>query len=156
MTKNSKKKAVKEWEYKVFKNPPGLRIDHLGDTYYLSQKELELIGKYLGEYRARGRQLAFGFPYFYDMSRYRWLPKSQYKKFLKAVCEALDKPYRPFMIEVILPVKLPRHRYEFPKKMPWDKAKDFVEELRLREERSAAMIDYLEELAKLKEKEKKK
>jgi len=145
-----------EWIFRIFDKPPGLTIDHLGEVHQLAEKELrDLMQGYLkGEYymdviydpeeRAYVHVLTM-----INLGRYGWLPKYLYKKFLKCVCEVLGIPYRPQMLEAVVPKPLtPKARVMFAEKKPWDLAEERAKELEERYERVWEEIEGLEKFFK--------
>ena len=131
--------ARKEWEFKVFKEPAGLMIDHFGDTTVLSKGELE--------------DLAYGRVKF---SRYPQIPRYMYASVMRKATEALGIIYRPYMTEAATPPKVKKVRLVLPKPKPWDVALKKSEELKVYLEKRKDEIDRLEKFVKaLKEMEKK-
>lgn len=140
-----------EWIFRIFDKPPGLTINHMGEVHQLAEVELRdlMLGYLKGEYyidvvydpeeRAYIHVMTM-----INLGRYRWLPKYLYKKFLKCVCEVLDIPYRPRMLDAVVPKPLtPKARVEFAEKKPWDEGLERCEELKEKLDRDKDMIEGL-------------
>jgi len=157
LKKLKKEAEVKEeWIFRIFDKPPGLTVNHLGEVHQLAEKELkDLMQGYLkGEYymdviydpeeRAYVHVLTM-----INLGRFRWLPKYLYRKFLKCVCEVLGIPYRPQMLEAVVPKPLTaKARVAFAEKKPWDLAEERAKELEERYERVWKEIEGLEKFFK--------
>jgi len=134
--KKEEKEPRPEWIFKVSTKPPSLVIDHMSDKHILSEKELrEIMRGYLkGEhYEAVIKDEETGelvhVLHIIDLSRYTWLPKYLYKRFLRSLCEALGLIYRPEMMEAVTPVKLtPRALVRFREKTIWEKEEEHAKE----------------------------
>jgi len=145
-----------EWVFKVFDKPPGLTIDHRGETVTFSEKELrDLMRGYLkGEYYMEVIYDPVEKAYIHVMAminlgRFTWLPKYLYKTFLKSVCEALGIPYRVQMLEAVEPRPLtPKARVEFAEKKVWDVELERAKELKELLERSKREEEDLEKFFK--------
>ena len=91
-----------------------------------------------------------------DVSRFGWLPRYLYVKFVKSVCEALGILFRPIMMESIVPVPLtPKAKVEFRQKTIIEKTEIRVAEIKEREEAMKREIEdinkFFKGLKKLKE-----
>lgn len=128
-----------EWEFKVFKEPAGLMIDHFGDKTLLSKAELE--------------DLAYGRVTF---ARYPQFPRYMVAPIMRKAAEALGIIYRTYMAEAVMPPKVVKPRIEIPKPKAWDVALKRSEVLKEIIEKRKAEIDRLEAFLKaVKEAEKK-
>lgn len=119
------------WVFTVFKNPPGLKVDHFGDVLNLSYADLKEV--------AEGKV---------NMAYYPSIPKNEYRAFMLNVCDALDLVYRPYMLERITPEVMPKARVEFPEKKIWDKALEESEALKTSIRITKGEIARLEEFFK--------
>lgn len=82
-----------------------------------------------------------------DLNRLTWLPKSQYKKFLTVICEALGIKYKPYMLVSAMSMRLtPKAIIIFPEKSLIRKKEEMIEEQRIKIDRT---LDKLEEIKKL-------
>jgi len=160
--KEKKLRDIKaEWICKVFKRPPGLAVDHMGEVHVLSEEDLrDLMRGYLREYVWKGKIEEEVFPIepIIDLTRYSWLPKYMYRRFLMAVCEALGIIYRPELLEeLVYPRETEKARVEFPEKPYWIEPEKRARELSQRYEYIYDEIEALERFFKsVKEREKKK
>lgn len=160
--KEKKKRSLKaEWIFKIFKKPRGLLVDHMGEVHQLTRKELEdlmrgyLKGEYFMDviYDEEGK--AVHVMKMIDLSRYTWLPKYMYRRFLKAVCDTLGLVYRPFMLEAVTARRLtPKAMVEFGEKPFWHEPEERAKELAEKYEYVHGEIEALERFFKMqKEKE---
>jgi hypothetical protein len=161
--KKLKKEYKEEWVFKVFKNPPGLTIEHMGDTHQLSEKEMrDLMRGYLrGEYYMEVIKDKEGHEIhvltMIDLSRYKWLPKYLYRRFLMYVCDALGLVYRPLMLEAVVSVPLtPKAVVEFAPKPYFYEYEKRAAELGERRKVTMSEIDELMKFSELLKKEGKK
>ena len=158
--KEKKKRDLKaEWIFKEFKKPPGLAIDHMGEVHVLSDDDLrDLMRGYLQEYVWKGKISGevFELTPVVDLSRYAWLPKYMYRRFLRSVCEVLGIIYRPELLEeMIFPPETEKARVEFAEKPFWAAPEERAKELAKRYEYVYDEIEALERFFKsVKEKEK--
>ena len=143
-----------EWVFRIFDKPPGLTVDHRGDIHQLAVKELrDLMRGYLkGEYYMDVVYDPEEGAYIHvltmiNLARYPWLPKYLYTKFLRCVCEVLGIPYRPQMMDAIMPRHLtPKARVVFPEKLEkklWDEGLGRCEELKEELDRDKEYIEGL-------------
>ena len=131
--------ARPEWEFKVFKKPAGLKIDHHGDVTILSTREL--------------KELVYGKT---DFSRYPQIGRKMYGAVMRKAAEALGVIYRPYMVEAATPERMKRVSFRLPEPKEWEIALKRVDELKKKEERTDRFIDYLERLVKVKKESEKK
>lgn len=138
-----------EWVFKVFTKPPGLKVIHGGDVHVLSEAEMRTLmhGWWRKEWKL-GERRYISVEHRVDLARYKWLPKYMYKRFVKAVCEALGIVYRPYMVEYLTPPKMRKAKIVFPEKMPWDKALKRSEELKEKVEYYKEFYEALDEFFK--------
>jgi hypothetical protein len=163
LKKLKKEVEVKEeWIFKIFDKPPGLTVDHMGEAHQLAEKELRdlmrgyLKGEYFMDVVYDPKEKAYVHVLkIIDLSRYKWLPRYLYKKFLKCVCEVLDIPYRPQMLDAVTAQRLTaKARIAFAEKKLWDLAEERAKELAERYERIYEEIAGLEKFFKEEKKKK--
>lgn len=151
-----------EWRVEILKGN-GLRIDHFGEVHLLSRVELEDImrGYFQKEYYyavivdvETGHEIHV--MRMIDLSRYTWLPKHMYRRFLKAACEILGIVYKLEMLEAVTSKRLtPKAIVVFPQKSVFEKAEKRTAEIKEREESIKREIENLREFMKGQKEEKK-
>lgn len=144
-----------EWVVEVLPKKAGLKVDHFSEVHLISRSELENImrGYLKGEYwwgiieDTEGHRIYVPHPI--DMSRYSWLPKHMYRRFLKATCEILGIMYKVQMLEAVTAVRLtPRALIMFPQKSVFEKAEKRTAEIKEEEDSMGREIDRLREFMK--------
>jgi len=161
-----KKESETVEEFVILYKPTTLKVTHDRIVHTLSEREMREVmkGYFQKDYYMdvvkdeEGNLVHILHPI--DLSRFAWLPRYLYVKFVKSVCEALGIPFRPMMMESIVPVPLtPKARVEFRQKTIIEKTEARVEEIKTREGAMKREIDeikqFFEGMKKLKEEEKK-
>ena len=139
-------------EFVILRKPTTLKVTHDRIVHTVSLFEMKDVmrGYYEKEFYMdivvdeEGHKVHILHPI--DLSRFAWLPRYLYVKFVKSICEALGIPFRPLMMESIVPVPLtPKARVEFRQKTVIEKTEARVGEIKEREE---AMKREIEEISK--------
>lgn len=131
------------WVFKITKSPPSITIGRGGEyIHVLSEVELRDVmrGYFPKEYymdvlvdTESGERVYI--KHLIDLSRYTWLPKYMYVRFLRATCEVLGIPYKAEMVEAVTSKRLsPRAVMFFPEKSLIEKAETRTAEIKEREE----------------------
>jgi len=152
------------WIIKITKNPPTITIGRGGEyIHVLSGEELKDImrGYFQKEYYyavivdvETGHEIHV--MRMIDLSKYTWLPRYMYRRFMKAICEALGIVYRLEMLDAITSKPLtPKVRVIFPQKSVFEKVEKRTAEIKEREESIKREIENLREFMKGQKEEKK-
>ena len=149
--KKLKSQAERKAEWRIEVVDGTVVVDHFGEVHVISKKECkeiykEAMERYYEILPERIKKGYWGLPY--SLARYKWLPKYMYRRFLRAVCEAVGKPYRAWMVDVLTPPKRVKARIVFPKKMEWDVLEERAKELKKKIEWYKGFIDDLEKFFK--------
>lgn len=163
-----------EWVIEVFKNPPGVTVNHGGDIHEFSEEELlDLTMEYI---LIRDMVVAsedyevfmewFSLPSVYviygreipsyrariqevNLGIYEWLPKYMYVKFLKAVCEAVGVEYNNLLLVMLTPPAKGRSwKLEFHEKTELEQIEERTKDLKTRYSMINTEINALERFFK--------
>lgn len=152
------------WIIKTTKKPPSVTIGRGGEYIHtLSGEELRDImrGYFQKEYyyavivdEETGHEIHV--MRMIDLSKYTWLPRYMYRRFLKATCEVLGIVYRLEMLDAVTSKRLtPKAYVVFPPKSVFEKVEKRTAEIKEREESIKREIDNLREFMKGQKEEKK-
>ena len=161
--KLKKEEPKAEWRVFILPDKSGLKIDHFGEVHTLSKKELKDVmrGFFPEEYymdvlvdTESGQKVYV--KHLIDLSRYSWLPKYMYRRFLRATCEVLEIPYKVEMLDLVMSTRLtPKALVIFPEKSVFEKAEKRTAEIKEREESMKREIKSIREFMESMKEEKK-
>lgn len=161
--KLKKEEPKVEWRVFVLPDKSGMKVVHFDEIHILSRAELKDImrGFFPNEYymdvlvdTESGEKVYV--KHLIDMSRYTWLPKYMYRRFLRSTCEVLDIPYKVEMLDLVTSARLtPKAVVVFPEKSVFEKAEKRTAEIKEREDAMKREIDNIREMMKVIKEEKK-
>ncbi len=152
------------WIVEIKKNPPAVVIGRGGEYIHsISGNELrDIMRGYLPEEfymdvlvdEETGHRIHI--LHLIDLSRYSWLPRYMYRRFLRAACEVLGIQYKVEMLEAVTSQRLtPKALIIFPEKSVFEKAERRTAEIKEREDAIKKEIEQLREFVKAQKEEKK-
>ena len=152
------------WIIKITKNPPSLIIGRGGEYIHtLTKNELKDImrGYFPEEYymdvlvdTESGEKVYV--KHLIDLSRYTWLPKYMYRRFLRATCEVLGIAYKVEMLDLVTATRLtPKAVVVFPEKSVFEKMEKRTAEIKEMEDAMKREIANIREMMKVIKEEKK-
>jgi len=164
LKKEEEERGKPAWVVKVLKNPPSLVIGRGGEYIHtLSVEELKDVmrGFFPKDYymdvlvdTESGQKVHI--KHLIDLSRYGWLPRYMYRRFLRAACEILDIEYKVEMLDLVTSTRLtPKALVIFPEKSVFEKAEKRTAEIKVREDAMKREIDNIREMMKVIKEEKK-